>query len=190
MISEHDIQMLENDLDELLVFMDTPKRIAKSLQRILQTEFDHVNWNCPKRETLPRRVEDWVTPIPPNERISCMRFLEKQMEMQTSCKEEKSYRRMSEGIRIVCTATNEEASEFIARDLLMWVGGIPEFINPHPIFHWEANEITLKFDHSISQDDITSFAKKAHHLYSDEASVIVEGAGGVVLDDQAWNESM
>jgi len=67
-ITEEDIQLLEKDIDDFIAFMDRPKRITRSLHHLIQTEFDHVDWDSPVKTLPPRRAVDWAARVDPDQR--------------------------------------------------------------------------------------------------------------------------
>lgn len=172
--TEQDIDILEQDLDELLTFMDTPRRIAKSLQHHIQKEFSHIDWDSPKMELPPRRLHDWITPIPPsyeriefNSKISeVLLFWEKQRLTQLLRKEGEDciYSNKGEDISIVCTSTEEWNADTVASKILyIMFGHFPAFTR-RPGFHLEGNEIILKFDSSFRQNEILSYFERLRHV--------------------------
>jgi hypothetical protein len=166
---EQDIDIHEKDLDELLTFMDTPRRISKVIQHHIQREFSHVDWDCPRSEIRPQRLLDWITPVPLyDEPIPCEMtiFWEKQMERQALRNEGKVfiYKNKGEDISIVCTSTDEWNADTVAsRIIYVMFGHFPPSTR-RPGFHSVDNEIILKFDSSFSQDEILSYFELLRHV--------------------------
>ena len=184
-----DIDILEKDLDELLTFMDTPRRIAKALQHHIQREFSHVDWDCPRSEAQPQRLLDWITPIPLyDECIPCTSkasdtniFWKKQKERQFLRNKGRLciYMHKSEDISIVCTSTDKWNADTVASKILYVLFGHFPASTRRPGFHLADNEIILKFDASFSQDEILSYFELLRHVgqgpFGPPATVAVKG---------------